>query len=60
MTLKEQSALSKTTLSPIISDDAALAAGGAKEKELKESEGEAREEEEVTVRGHMKKSGKQG
>ena len=45
MTLKEQSALSKTTLSPIISDDAVLTAEGAKEKELKESEGEEREEE---------------
>ena len=40
MTLKEHSALSKTTLSPITSDDAAAAADNAKKEELNESKGE--------------------
>ena len=40
MTLKEQSALSKTTLSPITSDDTAIAVDDANKEELKESKGE--------------------
>ena len=40
MTLKEHSALSKTTLSPITSDVAATAADEAKEEELKGSKDE--------------------